>query len=312
MKPARPPLPHGIALLAYLFQSLLEPAGLFSHLLLFHYLQLLMGHFSLLHQPYLRLFKTAMSLLLFASTLGLVRRPATLLASWLALFGFTVFFAVLYPGFDRHEDLWLIFLIAMYWIAGRDPQPDTAKKPAPAIRAIESSGYVAFMLVLVLQTVAGFIAVVPLLLHIAPESRARDLGQLISSDPRLHDAIVVADPDYMVETVPYYASNPTYLLREHRFGNIVHFTHNATFNLSLDDILTEARQLHADTGKPVIILLQDRLNPSAPPQVRLEAYDWTLSTAPEQVRRFQASTRLIKSFGRVSDNDETYDAYFLN
>jgi hypothetical protein len=115
-----------------------------------------------------------------------------------------------------------------------------------------------------------------------------------------------------VETVPYYASNPTYILREHRFGNIVHFTRNATLNLSLDDILSQARQLRDSTGRPIIILLADRLNPSAPPQVRLEAYDWNLSTTPEQVRRFQASTRLIKSFGRVSDNDETYDVYVLN
>jgi hypothetical protein len=304
-------LPHGIAFLAYLCKSFLEPAEFFSHLLLFDFLRWVMALCSFALQPHLRAFKALMSLLLFASTLGLVRRPAALLASWLALFGFTFMFAVLYPGFDRHEDLWLIFLIAMYWIAHRN-SPAAAKKDSPAIRAIQSSGYIAFMLLLALQTVAGVLAVKPLLRHVAPESRARDLGQLISSDPGLHTAIIMADPDYLVETLPYYASNPTYILREHRFGNIVHFTHNATLNLSLDDILATARQLRADTGRPVIILLQDRLNPSAPPQVKLEGYDWQLSTTPGQVRRFLDSTRLLKSFGPVYDNDETFDVYLLN
>jgi len=305
--------PHGIALLAYALKSLIQPAEFFNHLLVFDFLHRIMGHFSLLHQPYLRIFKAVMSLLLFASTLGLVRRPAALLASWLALVGFTLFFAVLYPGFDRHEDLWVIFLIAMYWIAGRDSRHEAStKRITPTIRAVQSSGYVAFVLVLVLLAVAGLIAALPLVLRIAPESRSRDLGQLISADPSLHSAIVVADPDYLLEAVPYYASNPTYLMREHRFGNIVHFTRNATLNLTLDDILNQAHQLHADTGRPVIILLEDRLNPAAPPQIRVEAYDWNFSTTPDQVRRFLASTHLIKSFGRVSDNDETYDVYLVD
>jgi len=37
-----------------------------------------------------------------------------------------------------------------------------------------------------------------------------------------------------------------------------------------------------------------------------------LSTTPEQVRRFQASTRLIQRFGPVSFNDETYDVYAVD
>jgi len=115
-----------------------------------------------------------------------------------------------------------------------------------------------------------------------------------------------------LEALPYYLPNPTFLMREHRFGNIVHFTTKATLKLSLDDILNCAHQLRAQTGRPVIILLLDRLDPSAPAQVIPEAYDWELSTTPEQVRRFQASTKLIQSFGPVSDNDETYDVYVVD
>jgi hypothetical protein len=305
--------PHGIALLLHILKALLEPAEYFSNVLAFNVFNLLLGHFKLLHQPYLRIFKAVMSLLLFASTLGLVRRPAALIASWVALFAFLLFFAVLYPGFYRHEALWLIFLIALYWIAGQptaQPAP-AAASPAPVIRAIQSSGYAAFLLVLVLQVIAAALSIF-YLTYVGPAGRGRDLGHLVSQNPALSNAIILADPDYLVETVPYYLSNPTYLIREHRFGNIVHFTHNATHNLSLDDILNQAQQLHAGTGQPVIILMLDHLDPSAPPHTHQEAYAWNLATTPEQVRRFLASTHLIQRFGCVSDNDETYAVYQLN
>ena len=307
--------PHGIAFLLHLIKSLVLPAQSFSNLLIFGSLQQVIGHFSLSHQPYLKLFKVLMSALLYGSTLGLVRRPAALLATWTALIGFTLFFNVLYPGLYRHEALWLIFLVTMYWIAGRDGQQNASslsQRGRPVIRAIQTSGYAMFVILLTLQSYDGLRAVVPLMLHVAPEGRARDLGQLISGTPQLRDAVIVADPDYELEALPYYLPNPTFLMREHRFGNIVHFTTKATLKLSLDDILNCAQQLRAQTGRPVIVLLLDRLDPSAPAQVIPEAYDWELSTTPEQVRRFQASTKLIQSFGPVSDNDETYDVYVVD
>jgi hypothetical protein len=253
----------------------------------------------------------ATSALLFGSTLGLVRRPAALISSWIALAGLTLMFAVVYPGYYRHQALWLVFLIALYWIAGRG-RSTASQEPTRLIRAVESSGYAMFTVLLLLQSIAGIYTVTPLILHRASEGRARDLAKLISTTPSLQDSIVLGDPDYVLETLPYYISNPTYLSREHRFGNIVHFTNSATLTLSLEDLLNEAMQLHAKTGKPIVILLADRINPAQPPQYIREAYDWQFTTTPEQVRRFQASTKLLTSFGPVSGNDETYDVYALN
>jgi hypothetical protein len=305
--------PAGIALLGHAAKSLLEPANFFSDLLMTNFLSGFLGHFSLLHQPYLRLFKGTMSMLLFTSTLGLIRRPAALLGSWIALIGFVLFFSVLYPGLYRHEALWLVFLIVMYWIAGGDRSQNVSRDAnirGAAMRAVQAAGYAAFLIILALQTLGGIAELTAL--RTAPESRSRDLGQLITSHPELHDAVVIADPDYLIEPLPYYISNPTYLMHEHRFGDIVHFTRSATLDLTLGDILDTATHLHATTGRPVVILLQDRLQPSAPAQSISEAYDWHLTTTPEEVRQFQASTHLLESYGRVSDNDETFDVYVLN
>ncbi len=145
----------------------------------------------------------------------------------------------------------------------------------------------------------------------APFSRSRDLAALVAKHPELKDAVIVADPDYFVESLPYYMTNKTYLMREQKFGNITIFTRHARLRLSLDDILQDARKLRQETGKPVLILLQERLDPLKPETVHAEGFNWELVTTPEQVRAFQQSTRLVESFARAL-GDESYDVYVLD
>jgi len=276
---------------------------------------LVMQTFSLWREPWIGILKALFSLLIFGSTLGLVRRPAALLAAWAALIGFSMFFNIIFAGFYRHQALWLVFLISMYWIAGRDDEKDDSgpsTRTTPVIHAIRTSGLVMFMALLALQVVNGLHEVVSTAFHIAPESRSRDLGLLVARSPELRDAIVIADPDYLVEPLSYYVPNRTYLMRERRFGNIVVFTRKAILRLTLDDILTDARNLRTETGKAVVILLTDRLDPSLPAQVIREGYNWELSTTPEQIQRFRASTQLIERFGPVSNSDESFDVYVVD
>jgi hypothetical protein len=108
-------------------------------------------------------------------------------------------------------------------------------------------------------------------------------------------------------------------MREKRFGDIVIFTRKARLQLTLSDVLDEARTLHTETGKPVIVLLQHETDISTyaassatVPIVFDEGYDWKFSTTPAQARTFLASTKLIEKFGPVfGDSAETFDAYLL-
>jgi hypothetical protein len=227
-----------------------------------------------------------------------------------------LFFHVVYPGDYRHDALWLVFLIAMYWIAGEPAdQQDASVGPQVHnrhINALRVAGCGMFVLLLTIQVIDGFRTLLPFAFHL-PASRSRDLSFLVSANPSLKDAIIVADADPVLESLSYYMPNPTYFLREHRFGNIVRFTNSATVQLSLDDVLNGARQLHASTGKPVIILMVTRLDPADPARTYNPMYDWEFTTTPEQIRRFLESTHLIKRFGPVSDNNgESYDVYLLD
>ncbi len=262
---------------------------------------------SLWPSHYLVASQLLMSVVLFGSTLGLAHRPVALLAASVALLGLSVFFAMVYPGFYRHQGLWLVFLVCLYWIAGRD---DTADVPASILR-LRGVGMACFAGLLVLQVAVGLHKVAPIAVGSEPESRSRELARLIDRMPELKDATILASPDYLVEPLAYYLPNRTYLPREQRFGNVVHFTRSARLTIYLQDVLDEARHVRSMTGEPVVILLHERLDPSAPVRAIDEGYNWQLWTSPDQVQAFLSATRRIARFEPVCCNDESYDVYVL-
>jgi hypothetical protein len=248
-----------------------------------------------------------MSAVLIGSALGLAHRPAALVSALLALLGFSAFFAMVYPGFYRHQALWLVLLVTLYWIAGRG---EPAAEP-PALRRLRAVGMACFLGLLLLQVATGLQRVLPIALGSTVESRSRELAALIEQTPSLRNATIMADPDYLVEALPYYLPNPTYLPRQGEFGRYVRFTKDARLSLYLRDILEEARQVRRTTGEPVVILLHERLDPSGPVRRVDEGYNWQLWTSPGQVREFLSATRHVARFEPTCCNDESYDVYVL-
>jgi hypothetical protein len=252
-----------------------------------------------------------MSLIMFASILGLSARPAAMVASLFALLAMSLFFTIVYPGSYRHQCLWLVFLLCMYWIAGqRHKQSPHSDAPPSPRRTARMVGFAALVALLCVQLVTGLQKLAQAASD-RPESQSKALNALIEETPALRDAIIIADPDYLVESLPYYVSNRTYLTREQRFGDVTWFTKKARKNLTLEDILENANRLRDDFKVQVIILLKQRLDPL--PSVRTvdEGYDWHLSVEPEQARRFLASTRLIQPADPGVTSDEKYDVYLL-
>jgi hypothetical protein len=249
-----------------------------------------------------------MSGVLVGSVLGLAHRPAALAAALLALLGLSVFFTMVYPGFYRHQALWVVFLVSLYWIAGRAG----AAGSTPGLPRLRSIGMACFAALLLLQVATGLHRVLPIALGSSVESRSRELAALIEQTPSLRNATIMADPDYLVEALPYYLPNPTWLPREQRFGRYVQFSRDARLSLYLSDILDEARELRRATGEPVVILLHERLDPSESVRRVNEGYNWQLWISPGQVREFLSATRHLARFEPTCCNDESYDVYVLD
>ena len=229
-------------------------------------------------------------------------------------FALSLFFTFVYGGGYRHAALWLSFLICMYWITWQSKSTSAVRTSEGVqflLGVVQKIGIAAFAALLFLQLVEGVKCVV----HSAAgiyESQSRDLSALIQKTPELQDAIVIADPDFLIEPLAYYVPNRAYLLHEQRFGNVTWFTRNARQTLSLGEVLELARKLHSDLNKPVIILLKQRLDPSHVEPVVHEGYSWKLLMTPDQVQSFLASTHFIqRSSSRVS-GDESYDVYLLD
>lgn len=293
---------------ARLALALMLPATQFMQLSGSDVLSPVLDRLPLLQTP----FVVGMSAALLGSTLGLRHRPAAMWAALAGLLGMTVFFAVIYPGNFRHQALWLVLLVSLYWIAGAPGRAAGSRTPL-----LQQAGLLLFGVLLLVQVAASYPRIARATMESAPmvdpapESRSRDLADLIKADASLARATIIAEPDFLVEPLPYYLPNPLYLLREERYGNVVRFTNDARLALSLDDILEAARRIRHDSGEPVVILLSQRLDAVDLPAVVTSGYNWQLTVDPGQVARFEAQARLIQRFEPACCSTESFDVYVL-
>jgi hypothetical protein len=227
------------------------------------------------------------------------------------LIGFSLFFVIVYPDHYRQEALWFVFLVTMYWIAhgGRAPSDRPRLVSAPMIWT-SRFGAILVVLLVTAQFMGGLRAVADVFENVQ-QSRSRDFSQLIESRPDLKGAVIIADPDYLLEALPYYIDNPLYFMREQKFGKLVSFTSTAKLNLTLDDVLNAAKRLNHERGQPVVILMAQRFDPAQSAVTYLESYNWSLSVTPDQLRRFLASTQPLARFAPAR-SDESYDVYLLD
>jgi len=249
----------------------------------------------------------ALAIMVLGSPLGLIRAPGAWLSSLALLAVMALFLGLVYPGGYRHQALYVVYLITMYWLARSGRGGAWPVQWHAALVQPERVGRALFACLLAMQLLNS----VPHLVAATrgpPESRVRDLAAVLRAR-HLDRAILVSDPDVMLEAVPYYADNPTYLLRGVRFGQVVPFSSAARGGLSLGKMLARMRALHAHTGRPVVALLQLALVRGAP-VVRSEGYLGTFSTTPGMVRSFEAATTRIAAFGPAV-SDESYEVYLL-
>jgi hypothetical protein len=250
------------------------------------------------------------SWILWGSTLGLIRRRSAFIAALATLAGFSLYFAAVYPGWYRHQALWIVFMIGMYWLAAPE---HTQTKPA-SVDWLPAVGTLLFVLVVLQQVPYGVRRIVGAATDpiAAIHARSDNLGSILAAHPDLKESVIIANPDFLLETLPYYVSNPTYLLHEQRYGNVDHFTRKAKLKLSLGEVLNSAVRLRKETGRPVVILLWQKIDPSQPAQTYREAYNWEFTVTPEQAREFQQATRFLQHHNAPPGTSEGYDVYVLD
>ena len=241
--------------------------------------------------------------LLALSWLGLIRRPAALCAAIAGFVALKLFFFYVFVSFYRHEVLYLAFLLSLYWMNANGAGGTWRQKPWMDYARL--LGTYSFVGLLAVQSVLLIVPIRPQLQGI-PYNRAAEAARLLRQ-PSLAGAIVMADPDTMLEPLPYYADNPLWFMRQRTFGHVVRLTRDARKTLTLDDVLADAEQLHRQTRRPIVFLSHLDLN--AQQQGRqVMMYDDVTDVTPDPARRLQSSMRLVARL-RPAGTDEDYDVY---
>ncbi len=251
------------------------------------------------------------SVMLFAAVLGLLRWPILCAAGLAGLWGSAAFFALVYNGGYRHQAIWLVFLVSLYWIGlARDRVAPAGQ--AMVVMAGLRTGlfrlalYGVLPILLAINAYTGF---QKLDVDVRYEvSKSRALGAALADG--LGNAVIVTEPDELNDVVGYYADNPPYLLREHRFGRIATFAEAEQKDLTLAQVLDTMRELKRSTGRPVVFASELPITDA--PEGGSFALMWgrRFSYTPEEARAFLAATRRLP-LGAPAVN-ENFDAFVLD
>jgi hypothetical protein len=186
-------------------------------------------------------------MLLYLAAFGLLPRPGLLFSAIGSQVALGIFFFGIYYGAYRHQGLHLIFLLCLYWIAidSKDPAPRAGMK-----RLVFNAGYAALAIL-----VLGNVRLVPIRTDIHMEmSSGKAFAAFLKNSSTYRNAIVVPEPGYFVEALPYYADNSIYLPRERRFGATAFWTTDVDTGLSFNGLISVARDVQRRYGRPVLMV----------------------------------------------------------
>ena len=231
---------------------------------------------------------------------SLRKNKRCLAGTLLAIFGFEIIFRLVYPGALRHEGILVFLLISLSWLACAWPSATASDRRAASLGLVP---------LLVAQSLA--LPVVAGMDFTRPESSSKAFAALIRNNHGLSNAILMSEPDYMMESLPYYVPNPVYMPRQGEFQHRVYFDNGTRRRRSfqLGTLVALADSLSCTSGRPVLIaiayprLLKDAAG-EAHPAYRGTTFSWN---AVERDRLLTRS-RFVKSFtGAVTD--ENYSVF---
>ncbi|HEX2722812.1 MAG TPA: hypothetical protein VHM24_07840, partial [Gemmatimonadaceae bacterium] len=227
-------------------------------------------------------------------------RPVHLIAMLVTIIGFEVLFREVYSGALRHEGIIAFLLFSICWLAQEQPGRETRESPTIALGLLPLFAIQAAALPFVAQRY-----------FFKPASASKGYGAFLESHPRYRDAILMSEPDYMMEALPYYSGNRVYMPRQREFHYRVYFDRGQKRiqHLSLDRLLTIADSVACAHEAPVLLALANteiswKASGTGRPQYKGATFWWTEGDRIKLYRR----GRLVASFPE-SISDEYYHVF---
>lgn len=241
----------------------------------------------------------------YIALLGFLGKPKLFFVLILAQMAFGILFQTVYPPSTRHQGVFLVFIVFLYWLF-----LDSSKtKPT---RKFHISAVIGINIGLAGLLLGSLVQLKDTLLPdlTGQSSSSAALGALMRADPRLQNAIIVPEPDYLMDALPYYADNPIYYPREDRYGTFVSWTLDSRETLSMAELINQASQVKQSSGQPVLIVL------GFPPEMFQTAgqiefsYNKTFTWSAADLDALNAFTQLITRLD-AAYGDENYSLYWV-
>ena len=237
------------------------------------------------------------------------RKPFILIIFFLSIVGLGMFADIMHPFAIRHKGFLLLLVIMAFWLDDMEIYGIKAyqTKLNKFIAILAKHKQIFITLLLITQVFIGFYAVI--IETYTDYSSSKKAAMFINSDPQLKEAIIIGEPDYLMESLPYYINNPIYIPREHRFGKTVSWTENNKRNYTLNELLNTAVKLKYDLKQPILIFIGHKLTLEGPYEINF-SYGKKFYYDRESLERLNKQAIKINSFQKAM-TDENYDVYLL-
>jgi hypothetical protein len=236
--------------------------------------------------------------------------PHLALAVVLMFAGAAWFMRGIYGAGPHHLGMLFAFMVAVTWLRAGHATATTAG-PRVVRGAWRVLLFGVWPLLLLLQDYRGLREIQQEVEY--TKTAAPELARLLARAD-LAGAVVIGEPDYFLDALPYYRDNPIFIAREERFGRRVSWTTANRRDSDLGQLLATARRVHREQAAPVLLVIGKAIALDRPSgEVRHGYGDWfRWSTAQHQ--EFVVATELVASLpARPSRfrGDEHYDVYRL-
>jgi hypothetical protein len=220
-----------------------------------------------------------------------------------AFLGLGFFFSFGFEGDLRHKGLLLVLFVTLYWLSLDAGQG----RPGTMATRFETLAFLAIWPLVLLWNDA--FALFKVRSDIRNElSSVPAFGRWLSDHPDHLGSIVLGEPDYLLEALPYYAPQRIYIPREARFGKWVRFTTESKAVLGLGELLDVAQELSRREHRQVLIALGLPAAEFGRTSSYRHSYNKVLEWTPAEWDRFRRATKQVAGYWSPT-TDENFDIY---
>lgn len=234
---------------------------------------------------------------------GLLVRPIAAVSLYSAIVGIAFVHYFAYPLALRHHGIILCYVIALYWIVLNNP-----KEKISIFQKYFHKLALLFVIPVVLLWNDGKAYTLIKNDYTKEVSASKSLGLWLNTNAEYRNAVLIVEPDYIFEAVPYYSNIQIFIPREGKFRQYGKSTNEQVNNLTLNDLHSYAIELKKTHEEPILIGLGWDIEKSNYPNKVILPYGRVFTWSDESLAEFKKMFILKQKFDS-STSDEKYYLY---